>query len=81
MFNGSENFNDDYFKVLEKLGATDLNGTTNEDRTNYFQNVPVTALDTVLWMESDRMGHLLGAIDPGEARRAARGRAEREAAG
>ena len=37
MFNGSENFNDDYFKVLEKLGATDLNGTTNEDRTNYFQ--------------------------------------------
>jgi zinc protease len=63
MFNGSENFNDDYFKVLEKIGATDLNGTTNEDRTNYFQNVPVSALDTVLWMESDRMGHLLGAID------------------
>ncbi len=63
MFNGSENFNDDYFKVLEKVGATDLNGTTNEDRTNYFQNVPVSALDTVLWMESDRMGHLLGAID------------------
>jgi zinc protease len=50
MFNGSENFNDDYFKVLEKIGATDLNGTTNADRTNYFQNVPVTALDTVLWM-------------------------------
>ncbi len=63
MFNGSEHFNDDYFKVLEKIGATDLNGTTNEDRTNYFQNVPVSALDTVLWMESDRMGHLLGAID------------------
>ena len=63
MFNGSENFNDDYFKVLEKLGATDVNGTTNEDRTNYFQNVPVSALETVLWMESDRMGHLLGAID------------------
>ncbi len=62
MFNGSENFDDDYFKVLEKIGATDLNGTTNEDRTNYFQNVPVSALDTVLWMESDRMGHLLGAI-------------------
>ena len=62
MFNGSENFNDDYFKVLEKIGATDLNGTTNEDRTNYFQNVPVSALDTVLWMESDRMGHLVGAI-------------------
>jgi zinc protease len=63
MFNGSEHFNQDYFKVLEKLGATDLNGTTNEDRTNYFQNVPTSALDTVLWMESDRMGHLLGVID------------------
>ncbi len=63
MFNGSEHFNSDYFKVLEKIGATDLNGTTNNDRTNYFQNVPTSALDTVLWMESDRMGHLLGAID------------------
>jgi zinc protease len=63
MFNGSEHFNQDYFKVLEKLGATDLNGTTNNDRTNYFQNAPTSALDTVLWMESDRMGHLLGAID------------------
>lgn len=63
MFNGSENFNDDYFIPLEKVGATDLNGTTNEDRTNYFQNVPTNALDLVLWMESDRMGHLLGAID------------------
>jgi zinc protease len=63
MFNGSENFNTDYFKALEKVGATDLNGTTNEDRTNYFQNVPVSALDMVLWLESDRMGHLLGAIN------------------
>ena len=63
MFNGSENFNNDYFQALERIGATDLNGTTNEDRTNYFQNVPVGALDTVLWLESDRMGHLLGAID------------------
>jgi len=63
MFNGSENFNDDYFKVLQKIGATDLNGTTNQDRTNYFQNVPAPALDLVLWMESDRMGHLLGAVD------------------
>lgn len=63
MFNGSENFNDDYFIPLEKVGSTDLNGTTNEDRTNYFQNVPSNALDLVLWMESDRMGHLLGAID------------------
>lgn len=63
MFNGSENFNNDYFQALERIGATDLNGTTNEDRTNYFQNVPVSALDTVLWLESDRMGHLLGSID------------------
>jgi len=63
MFNGSENYNDDYFKVVQRLGATDLNGTTSNDRTNYFQNVPTPALDTVLWMESDRMGHLLGAID------------------
>ena len=63
MFNGSENFNDDYFKVMEKIGATDLNGTTNEDRTNYFQNVPTSALDIALWLESDRMGHLLGAIN------------------
>lgn len=63
MFNGSENFNTDYFQALEAIGATDLNGTTNEDRTNYFQTVPVNALDQVLWLESDRMGHLLGAID------------------
>jgi zinc protease len=63
MFNGSENFNDDYFQTMEKIGATDLNGTTSEDRTNYFQNVPTSALDIALWMESDRMGHLLGAID------------------
>ena len=63
MFNGSENFNDDYFKVLERVGATDLNGTTSEDRTNYFQNVPTSAVDLALWMESDRMGHLLGALD------------------
>ena len=63
MFNGSENFNDDYFQALERVGATNLNGTTNEDRTNYFQDVPTPALDLVLWMESDRMGHLLGAVD------------------
>jgi predicted Zn-dependent peptidase len=65
MFNGSEHFNTDYFKALESIGATDLNGTTNPDRTNYFQNIPVAALDQVLWLESDRMGHLLGVIDQG----------------
>ena len=63
MFNGSENFNKDYFVALESIGGTDVNGTTNFDRTNYFQNVPVSALDQVLFLESDRMGHLLGAID------------------
>ena len=63
MFNGSEHFNDDFFGPMEKVGATDMNGTTNEDRTNYFENVPTSALDLALWMESDRMGHLLGAID------------------
>ncbi len=62
MFNGSENYNDEYFGPFEKVGATDMNGTTNSDRTNYFQNVPSTAIDLALWMESDRMGHLLGAI-------------------
>ncbi len=62
MFNGSENFNNDFFKATELLGATDQNGTTNTDRTNYFQNVPTSALDSVLWLESDRMGHLLGAV-------------------
>ncbi|MDP3312268.1 pitrilysin family protein [Lutibacter sp.] len=62
MFNGSENFKDDYFQALERIGGTDVNGTTNSDRTNYFQNVPVAALDQVLFLESDRMGHLLGNI-------------------
>jgi zinc protease len=62
MFNGSENYDDDYFKPMQKVGATDLNGTTSEDRTNYFENVPTSALDLALWLESDRMGHLKGAI-------------------
>jgi len=63
MFNGSENHRDEWFKPMEAAGATKLNGTTWFDRTNYFQNVPTSALDMTLWMESDRMGHLLGAID------------------
>jgi zinc protease len=62
MFNGSENFDDDFFKATEKVGATDMNGTTSEDRTNYFENAPKDALDLLLWLESDRMGHLQGAI-------------------
>ncbi|QDH71915.1 M16 family metallopeptidase [Marilutibacter alkalisoli] len=63
MFNGSENYPGEYFEPFELVGATDMNGTTNSDRTNYFQNVPTTALDLALWMESDRMGHFLGAVD------------------
>ncbi|MDA3934256.1 MAG: pitrilysin family protein [Gammaproteobacteria bacterium] len=63
MFNGSENYNDEYFKPFEQVGATGMNGTTWLDRTNYFATVPTPALDMALWMESDRMGHLLGVID------------------
>ncbi len=63
MFNGSENYPGEFFTPFKAIGVTDQNGTTNTDRTNYFQNVPTTALDTALWMESDRMGHLLGAVD------------------
>ncbi len=62
MFNGTENYDKDFFGPMEQAGATDMNGTTNEDRTNYFQNVPTNAADLALWMESDRMGHLTGAI-------------------
>ncbi|MEE4162193.1 MAG: pitrilysin family protein [Woeseiaceae bacterium] len=62
MFNGSENYDDEYFKPFEEVGATGMNGTTWFDRTNYFQNVPTPALEMALWMESDRMGHLLGAV-------------------
>ncbi|MCK5574685.1 MAG: insulinase family protein, partial [Sphingomonadales bacterium] len=62
MFNGSENYNDEYFAPFEQVGATAMNGTTWLDRTNYFQNVPTPALDMALWMESDRMGHMLGAV-------------------
>lgn len=63
MFQGSENLKSDYLNYLQDLGATDLNGTTFFDRTNYFQTVPVNALDTALWAESERMGHFKAAID------------------
>jgi len=63
MFGGSEHAPGRYIDTMERIGATDLNGTTNPDRTNYFQNVPTSAVDLTLWMESDRMGHLLGALD------------------
>jgi len=63
MFNGTENYNNEYFGPFQQVGATNMNGTTNNDRTNYFENVPTPALDLALWMESDRMGHLLGVIN------------------
>ena len=63
MFSGSDNFKKTYLNAMEGIGATDLNGTTNTDRTNYFQNVPTSMLDYALFAESDRMGHLLGTVD------------------
>jgi zinc protease len=62
MFNGSENAPGDFFEPLQNMGATDYNGTTWFDRTNYFQTVPTGALDRILYLESDRMGYLLGAV-------------------
>ncbi|HEY2391040.1 MAG TPA: pitrilysin family protein [Candidatus Angelobacter sp.] len=63
MFSGSDNFNHTYLNAMEGIGATNLNGTTNNDRTNYFENVPTSMLDYALFAESDRMGHLLGVLD------------------
>ena len=65
MFNGSENAPDDFFEPLKQVGATDFNGTTYFDRTNYFETVPTAALDRALFLESDRMGYLTGAITQG----------------
>jgi zinc protease len=63
MFSGSDNFNHTYLTAMEHVGATNLNGTTNNDRTNFFENVPTSMLDYALFAESDRMGHLLGVLD------------------
>jgi predicted Zn-dependent peptidase len=65
MFNGSENAPGDFFEPLKQVGATDFNGTTYFDRTNYFETVPTAALPRALFLESDRMGYLLGAITQG----------------
>ncbi len=61
MFNGSENVPGDYLPKLLEVGA-EVNGSTSQDRTNYYETVPTPALDRALFMESDRMGHLLGAL-------------------
>ncbi len=68
MFTGSEHLKGSgnqqaFFQTMEGIGATDLNGTTSEDRTDFFENVPTNALDVALWVESDRMGHLLESVD------------------
>lgn len=62
MFEGSKNHNHSYFEPLQKVGAV-LNGSTTCDRTNYWENVPSNYLDLALWLQSDRMGFLLDALD------------------
>ena len=62
MFNGSENLPGDSFTYLQQVGATDTNGSTYFDRTNYYETVPRGALEKTLFLESDRMGFLLGGI-------------------
>jgi predicted Zn-dependent peptidase len=62
MFQSTENHEGEFFEPFTKAGATGMNGTTSEDRTNYYATVPTGALDMALWMESDRMSHLLGAV-------------------
>lgn len=60
VFQGSKHVGDDrHFEILKKIGAAGVNGTTNSDRTNYFEVVPSNQLETALWLESDRMGYLL----------------------
>ncbi|HEU4693245.1 MAG TPA: insulinase family protein, partial [Vicinamibacterales bacterium] len=54
---------DSHFKLLEAAGASDINGTTDYDRTNYFQTIPANQLELALWLESDRMGYLLEKVD------------------
>ncbi len=62
MFQGSENVADEeHFKIISESGGT-LNGTTNRDRTNYFQTLPSNQLETALWLEADRMGFFLDAV-------------------
>ncbi len=61
MFEGSEHYDRGYFQPLQGAGGT-LNGSTNADRTNYWEVVPANALELALWMESDRMGYLLPAL-------------------
>jgi predicted Zn-dependent peptidase len=64
MFQGSKHVPEDtYFRFLERAGASNVNGSTAEDRTNYFETVPRNRLELALWLESDRMGFLLEHVD------------------
>jgi zinc protease len=63
MFEGSEHHDSGYFPPIQRAGGL-VNGSTNTDRTNYWEVVPTSALDLALWMESDRMGYLLPAVTP-----------------
>ncbi len=63
MFGGTEHLPGSYIEAMERIGATDLNGTTSEDRTNYFENVPTSATEFALFAESDRMGHFYNTIN------------------
>ena len=63
LFNPTENLPGGLMQPLRTIGATDWNGTTWFDRTNFFQTVPTAALEQAMYMESDRMGHLLGALN------------------
>jgi zinc protease len=64
MFQGSKHVGDDsHFQLLEAAGASDINGTTEFDRTNYFETLPSNQLELALWLESDRMGFLLDKLD------------------
>ena len=62
MFEGTKHHNASHFEPLQKVGAL-LNGSTNNDRTNYWENVPSNYLELALWLEADRMGYLLDALD------------------
>ncbi|HTO96878.1 MAG TPA: pitrilysin family protein [Myxococcales bacterium] len=63
MFSGSRHVQPSPIQALERLGASGMNGTTNFDRTNYFEVVPANQLAAALWVESDRMGYLLDTLD------------------
>ncbi|HVJ21357.1 MAG TPA: pitrilysin family protein [Polyangiaceae bacterium] len=63
MFEGSRNVGDQFDQLLESVGATNVNGTTSWDRTNYFETVPREQLELVLWIESDRMAFMLEGLD------------------